>query len=395
MRPVSRVLLTTVVLIGTGAVVWWWRSSRTPQAPQYRSATIEQGDLRATVTATGSLSAVRTVEVGTQVSGQIAALYADYNDRVRRGQLMARIDPTLLRQAVAEAQAALTRAEAQLAQTEDEFARTSALHDGGFVTSAEYTLARTNRTLAVSNVASAKVAVERARQNLSYTEIHAPIDGVVIERSIDVGQTVAASLSAPRLFVIANDLTRMRILALVDESDIGRIRAGQVVEFTVQAFPNQEFSGVIEAVRLASTTVNNVVSYTVVVAVNNAEGKLLPGMTATVNIVTDEATNVLTVPNTALRFRPGNSAGSQRSGGARDRSGAVYTLRGDSLVMRPVRVGLTDGIRTAVSGEGLTAGMPVVIGVTLNTSVPVGAAASPFQQPQQGSQRRGSPPTPF
>jgi HlyD family secretion protein len=395
MRTVSRVLLVTVALVGVGAAGWWWRSSRTPQAPQYRTAIVEQSDLRASVAATGVLSAVRTVEVGTQVSGQIAELYVDFNDRVRRGQLIARIDPTLQQQAVQEAEAALTRAEAQRAQTEDEFARTSTLHDGGFVTQAEFTLARTNRTLAVSTVTSAKVALERARQNLSYTSIHAPIDGVVIERSIDVGQTVAASLSAPRLFVIANDLTRMQILALVDESDIGRIRAGQAVEFTVQAFPSRPFSGVVETVRLASTTANNVVSYTVVVKVNNPDGKLLPGMTATVNFVTGEATNVFTVPNTALRFRPSSSSATPRSGGARDRAGSIYTLRGDSLVMLPVRVGLTDGTRTAVSGEGLTAGLSVVIGTTVSTSAP-GAAASPFQQPQQqGSQRRGGPPTPF
>lgn len=376
-------------------MVWWWRASRTPAAPLYRTSPIEREDLRASVAATGSLSAVRTVEVGTQVSGQIAELYVDYNESVKRGQLIARIDPTLQRQAVEEAEAALTRAETQLAQTEGEFARTSTLHDGGFVTPAEYALARTNRTLAVSTVTSAKVALERARQNLSYTDIHAPIDGVVIERAIDVGQTVAASLSAPRLFVIANDLTRMRILALVDESDIGRIRAKQAVEFTVQAFPNRPFSGVVEAVRLASTTANNVVSYTVVVRVNNSDGSLLPGMTATVAVVTGEATNVFTVPNAALRFRPGTPAGVKQTSGARERAGTLYTLRGDSLFALTVRVGLTDGTRTAVSGDGLAAGIPVVIGTTANTSLQGSASTSPFQVPQQSGQRRGGPPTPF
>jgi HlyD family secretion protein len=395
MRTVSRVLLTTAVLIGLAAAGWWWRSFRTPSPPQYRTGTVEQGDLRASVTATGSLSAVRTVEVGTQVSGQIAALYADYNDRVRRGQLIARIDPTMQRQAIQEAEAVRTRAEAQLVQSEDDFARTSALHDGGFVTQAEYALARTNRTLAVSNVTSAMVALERARQNLSYTDIHAPIDGVVIERAIDVGQTVAASLSAPRLFVIANDLTSMRILALVDESDIGRIHAGQAVEFTVQAFPNRPFSGAVEAVRLASTSANNVVSYTVVVKVNNKDGLLLPGMTATVTFVTGEATNVFTVPNAALRFRPGSQVGVSRPSGARERAGTLYILHGDSLLMRAVRVGLTDGTRTAVSGDGLAEGMLVVIGTTANTIVPGSASTSPFQTPQPGGQRRGGPPTPF
>lgn len=434
MSTSTRVTIAAIGLAIAAGTGWWWLRGRAAEVPAFRTALVESGDVRASVSATGALSAVRTVEVGTQVSGQIAELRADFNDRVTKGQLIARIDPILQRQAVQDAEAGLARAEAQLAQAKEEFERTSSLHDEKIVTETEFNTARTNHALARSNLASARIALERAKQNLAYTNIYAPIDGVVIERSIDVGQTVAASLSAPKLFVIANDLKRMQILASVDESDIGRIEAGQPVEFTVQAFQNRRFTGVVDAVRLASTTANNVVSYTVVVMVDNPDGSLLPGMTATVQFITGEATNVLTVPNTALRFRPpaaagdtsnGNRAaapGGQPSGppaaaqagagqtgqrpngrpagarGERVRMGTVYTVAGDSLVAIRVRVGLSDGTRTAISGDGITAGIPVVIGMGVaGGSTTTGTATNPFQQqqPNQGGQRRPGPPTPF
>jgi HlyD family secretion protein len=411
MSTVTRVTIASLGVAAMAGAGWWWRSSQADDATSYRTAQVESGDIRASVSATGALSAVRTVEVGTQVSGQIAQLLADFNDRVKKGQLIARIDPVLQRQAVQDAEAGLARAEAQLAQAKEEFERTSSLHAEKIVTETEFNTARTNHALARSNLASARIGLERAKQNLSYTNIYAPIDGVVIERSIDVGQTVAASLSAPKLFVIANDLRRMQILASVDESDIGRIEAGQPAEFTVQAFQNRRFSGVVDAVRLASTTANNVVSYTVVVMVDNPDGSLLPGMTATVNFITGEATDVLTVPNTALRFRPpvaaGDSAasaptgrpappanGAPRAPGARQRMGTIYTLQGDSLVALRVQVGLSDGTRTAISGNGVAAQLPVVIGISTGGGT-AGSAANPFQQPAQATQGRRGPPTPF
>lgn len=428
MSTATRVVVASLGLVTVAGAGWWWRSQRAAEVTTYRTAAIESGDIRASVSATGALSAVRTVEVGTQVSGQIAELLADFNDQVKKGQLVARIDPILQKQAVQDAEAGLARAEAQLAQAKEEFERTSSLHAEKIVTETEFNTARTNHALAKSNLASAKIGLERAKQNLAYTNIYAPIDGVVIERSIDVGQTVAASLSAPKLFVIANDLKRMQILASVDESDIGRIEAGQPAEFTVQAFQNRRFTGVVDAVRLASTTANNVVSYTVVVMVDNPDGSLLPGMTATVNFITGEATNVLTVPNTALRFRPpesapdsngarpaagqgtGTAAGAPtaaspggngtrpagRPAGERVRMGTVYTQVGDSLVAHRVRVGLSDGTRTAISGEGISAGMAVVIGTSTGSSATAaGTAANPFQQQPQSGQRRPGPPTPF
>lgn len=425
-RTMSTTSRVTIAALGLALAIgggWWWRSGRAPAPPAYRTALVERGDIRASVSATGALSAVRTVEVGTQVSGQIAELLADFNDRVKKGQLIARIDPILQRQAVQDAEAGLARADAQLAQAKEEFDRTSSLHDEKIVTETEFNTARTNHALARSNLASARIALERAKQNLAYTNIYAPIDGVVIERSIDVGQTVAASLAAPKLFVIANDLKRMQILASVDESDIGRIEAGQPVEFTVQAFQNRRFTGVVDAVRLASTIANNVVSYTVVVMVDNLDGSLLPGMTATVQFITGEAMDVFTVPNTALRFRaPATTADSANRGGPngvpgsasapaarpngrpagergdRVRMGTVYTLAGDSLLPIRVRVGLSDGTRTAIAGDGISAGLAVVIGTGGGTSSTTpGTATNPFQQqqPNPGGQRRPGAATPF
>src|SRR5919199_3610606 len=290
--------------LATAMGAWMYSHAQASDVPAYRYATVERGNLQSTVAATGTLSAVTTVQVGTQVSGQISAIYVNFNDRVRKGQLLARIDPTLARQAVEDAQAGLERVQAQLVQAQQEYDREKQLYDTKVITATEFNTAQANYAVAKANVKSAQVALDKARQNLSYTSIYAPIDGVVIERDVDVGQTVAASLQTPQLFLLANDLSRMQILASVDESDIGLIHEGGMARFTVQAYPNETFTGTVRQVRLQSTTKENVVSYTVVVEVENPNGKLLPGMTATVSFLTGSATNVLTVPNAALRFRP-------------------------------------------------------------------------------------------
>lgn len=439
MNRLTQITVATVVVAGIAGAAFWALTKRGDDTPTYRFATVEQGSLRSTVAASGALSAVQTVEVGTQVSGQVAELRVDFNDRVKKGQLIARIDPVILEQAVQDAEAGVSRAKASLDQAKEEYERTKTLHDEKIVTETEYNSARTTYALAQTSVTSAEIALDRARQNLTYTNIYAPIDGVVIERDIDVGQTVAASMSAPKLFVIANDLSHMRILASVDETDIGLIKEGQDVEFTVQSFQNRLFHGTVDQVRLASTSENNVVSYTVVVDVANPDGALLPGMTATVSFITAQAKNVLTVANTALRFRPPvdeSAAGSSAArvadtpstqsvpqaaprpagagggfggpggfGGmsavrapreapdARPTTGTLYTLSEDgSLTPHKVQIGITDGTRTEIHGEGIEAGMQVVIGINLVGSAggASGAASNPFQQQQpQGRGPRG------
>jgi HlyD family secretion protein len=292
------------IVVAAGALgLWIYRNAEAHEAPSYRFATVTRGNLESTVSATGALSAVTTVQVGTQVSGQVSQIYVDFNDRVKKGQLLARIDPTLAQQAVLDAEAGVVRAQADLDRSKAEYDRNKTLYDQKVLTASEFTTAQYNYTVAQASVKSAQVALNRAKQNLAYTQIYAPIDGVVVQRNVDVGQTVAASLSAPQLFLIANDLSQMQILANVDESDIGQIHEGQTVRFTVQAYANQTFNGTVKQVRLQSTTTENVVNYTVVVSVENPKGTLLPGMTATVEFLTGSAENALVVPNAALRFR--------------------------------------------------------------------------------------------
>ena len=298
------ILIGTTVLVIAVLAFWGWRHASAKDEPIYRFATIERGNLEAAVSATGTLSAVTTVQVGTQVSGKIVELKVDFNDRVKKGQLVARIDPTLLEQAVRDAQAGLERNQAQAEQAALEFTRNEQLFQRKVLTEIEFNTAKYSLAVARANVKSAQVTLDRARQNLSYTSIFAPIDGIVVERNVDVGQTVVASMSTPQLFLIANDLEQMQILASVDESDIGAITEGQDVRFSVQAYPNQHFDGQVKQVRLQSKTTENVVNYTVVVRVQNKGGKLLPGMTATLDFLTGTATNALLVANSALRFRP-------------------------------------------------------------------------------------------
>src|SRR6478752_2567529 len=304
MRVTAAVLAASTL----GGVLWFHHRADAGTTPSYRLGKVERGSVKSTVSATGTLGAVRTVQVGTQVSGQIAALNVDFNDHVKKGQLIARIDPVLQQAAVQDAQAGLAKAQAVYTQTQLDYERSKKLHDQQIATDAEYNVAQSSYAQAQASLTSAKINLERARQNLAYTNIYSPIDGVVVERAMDVGQTVAASFSAPQLFVIAKDLSRMQILASVDESDSGKIQAGQPVTFTVQSFPDRTFNGTVDQVRLNSTTLNNVVSYTAVVSVSNEDGKLLPGMTASVKLQTASADDVLTVPSTALRFTPPEGA---------------------------------------------------------------------------------------
>ena len=380
--------------LGLVALAAWLLTARGgASGAAYRFAEIGRGDIEAVVSSTGSLEAVTTVEVGTQVSGQIAAIHADFNDRVRKGQLIARIDPTLLQQEVHSAEAALESRDAEEKQRRFEVERARTLHGTGVIGDSELETATYNYAVAEAGLKSARVGLERARRNLAYTEIRAPIDGIVVERNVNVGQTVAASLSAPILFRIAQDLSRMRILAAVDESDIGRIHGGQSVRFTVQAYPETRFSGTVQQVRLQSKTQENVVSYTVVLEVDNPQGRLLPGMTATIDFEVETARDVLKVANAALRLRPTEEMLDQLRGrGAGVPSGAeralLWHLDDDGkLGAISVRAGITNGQETQVEGEGLREGMRVIAGVSRSADAPV---SSPFQN-RPGSGRPHPP----
>ena len=321
----KNIAAAAAVVVVAASSVAMYRRADAKDTPAYRFATISRGNLEATVSATGALSAVKTVQVGTQVSGQIAAIYVDFNAKVKKGQLLARIDPTLQQQAVQDAQAGVERVQSQYTMSKQEYDREKTLYDSKVITATEFNTAQSNYEVAKANLKSAQIALDKARQNLSYTNIYAPIDGVIVERTVDVGQTVAASLSAPELFLIANDLSEMQILAKVDESDIGQIAVGQPVTFTVQAYPNRAFTGTVQQVRLQSTTQDNVVNYTTVISVANPDGKLLPGMTATVQFLTGSAKNALLVPNAALRFRATTEMMAQVGFGQRQRAAGAST----------------------------------------------------------------------
>jgi len=326
-RKISIVLL---LVVGVGIFAAFNLKGKGPV--QYYTARVETGEIQQVVEATGTINAVITVQVGSQVSGTISKLYVDFNSRVKKGQLIAEIDPPLFKGALSQANADLENARANLAvaiantakaraaeaQTKADYERNLGLSKQGVISqqaldvakaNAESAAAQVSATLAQENQAQAQVqqkraAVEVAQTNLDYTTIRAPIDGTVVARNVDVGQTVAASLQAPTLFTIAQDLTKMQVYAKTDESDVGQIRSGQKVTFKVDAYPRETFTGTISQVRMNSTVVQNVVTYDTIVDFNNPELKLFPGMTAYVSIPVATATSVLTVPNGALRYKP-------------------------------------------------------------------------------------------
>jgi HlyD family secretion protein len=324
-----KIALAVLILVAVGGYAWQQSQSRA-EAPVFRTVKVERGPITATVSATGTLNPVTSVQVGTQVSGQIKELFVDFNSPVKQGQLVARIDPETfeyrVRQAQADAEAArsaLGRAQVSLINAQRELNRTKELVARNFVSPAELDAKQSTFDLAQADVKNAQAVVAQreaslasARVDLGRTQIRAPVDGVVIKRSVDVGQTVAASLQAPELFVIARDLRDMQVEASIDEADIGRIRVGQRASFTVDAFPGRSFNGEVRQVRKAATNQQNVVTYVVLISANNEGGQLMPGMTANVRIVTDTRESVLKVANAALRFRPPgeSAAGADKAG---------------------------------------------------------------------------------
>lgn len=271
---------------------------------KFTFAKVSRGDISTTITSTGTLQAVTTIEVGTQVSGRIDRLLADFNSKVRKGQLLAVLDTTNLSLAVTNARTGLQKAQASYEIQKATFERDSALYAKKFISELDFITSKTNYLTAIANLSSAKSSLAQAKTNLGYAYIYSPIKGVIINRNVEEGQTVAASLSAPTLFTIAEDLSKMQILASVDESDIGQIKVGQDTKFTVEAYPDKKFTGKVVQIRLGSSVVSNVVNYTVVINADNNDGLLLPGMTATIDFYIDQKNDVLLIPNAALRYQP-------------------------------------------------------------------------------------------
>jgi HlyD family secretion protein len=281
-----------------------WRASSAKKGATFQYGEVTRGDIVNTVSSTGTLSAVNTVEIGAQVSGIIDSLYVDFNSTVKAGQVLAVLDTTIVAAQVFDARAGLLRSKAQLDQAKAEFDRNKPLFENGYLSATEFISIKTSYDAAVASYQSAEAALKRAKKNLDYTTISSPINGTVIQRNVDAGQTIQASFQAPTLFIIATDMKSMQIEVNVDESDIGVIKEKQNVRFTVQAYPDETFTGTVKQVRLQPVTVQNVVNYIVVVDAANESGHLLPGMTATVDFVIDEKRDVLLVPNSAIQFKP-------------------------------------------------------------------------------------------
>ena len=410
-----------IVVVVIGLIIFNAVSSKGANN-QYTFDKITRGDLLNTVSSTGTINAVSTVEVGTQVSGIIDQLYVDFNDQVQKGQLLAVLDTVLLKTTLMDAQANVEKAKAQLEQAKADYDRNLPLFQKKLISEAEFLPIQIQLKTQKANLTSAQASLERAQRNLKYAFIHSPVNGTVIQRNVEEGQTVAASLQAPVLFVIAEDLSKMEIHAQVDESDIGMIKDGQKVMFSVQAYPDKNFNGVVRQIRLQPTTVQNVVNYTVVIDAANNENLLLPGMTATVDFIVEERKDALLVPNTALRFQPsnevmknfyskeqkrfesmpdsvkskmhfgGNFQPRQNSGnGSSQRpkdSGRVWYLDKDhSLTMARFKTGTTDGkVTEIVSSRELDEGMQVIIGMKQNGKDKKGSTSS---------QRNFGPPRPF
>jgi HlyD family secretion protein len=379
------ILITLIVLILGVAGYQIVKSTSGKSSTEYQFATIARGNLETTISATGTLTPLVSIDVGTQVSGTIDTVLVDYNDTVRAGQILAVLDTTVLSAAVIDAEANLEKNEAMMEEAQFNYDLNKNLFEKKMVSEADSVPTSVSLKSQRASLKSAQVALDRARRNLEYAVIRSPISGIVIEKEVETGQTVAASFSTPTLFVIAQDLSKMEILAEVDESDIGQIKVGQNVRFEVAAYSNEEFTGAVQQIRLQPKTVSNVVTYTVVIEAENRDGLLLPGMTATIDFVTDSRDDILMVSSKALRFQPteeqlaevfknmpkpsdrpaGAPPAGQRPDSAMMQSmGTVWYLDSlNQLTPIPVQTGMTDGTNTEIlSSRGLTEGMKVIAG---------------------------------
>ncbi len=431
-RRIAWILAALVLVVVVGWAIKQYFFSGQSAAVQYDTAKVQRGDVVARVTATGTLSALVTVQVGSQVSGRVKDIYVDFNSQVTKGQKLAKIDPQSFQAAIAQAHANYTaatgnlaRAQASLVNAKLQYERNQQLAAKNLIAQADLDTSKASYLMAEADVQSSKgsleqaaAAVNNAQINLGYTDIVSPVDGVVISRAVDVGQTVAASLQAPVLFTIAEDLRKMQVDTSVAEADVGRLEPGMNATFTVDAFPNMTFKGTVRQIRNSPVTVQNVVTYDAVIDVDNPDLKLRPGMTATVTFVCAERKNVLKIPNAALRYRPPTdltaSAGPAASGSGRARAHGgspdggtpraagssapdaeseverrvVWVLRGTTPERVPVKIGLTDGTTTELVEGNLQEGDALVTGTSVGGTGATTQAGGQTGRPPGGGMRR-------
>lgn len=363
---ISKIWIAVVVIVIVAVAAWAMSGGKKEEDINFKEEKVALKTLQNSVTATGTIEAVTSVTVGTQVSGIVNKLYVDYNSQVKKGQVIAELDKTNLLSELNTAKANLASAQSSLSYQAANMERYKTLYKKGLVSADEYENALLTYRQAKEQVASSKENVQRAQTNLGYATITSPIDGTVISKSVEEGQTVAASFNTPELFTIAKDLTNMQVVANVDEADIGNVKEGDRVTFTVDAYPDDTFEGTVKQVRLEATTTNNVVTYEVVISAPNADLKLKPGLTANVTIYTQERSGVLAVANKALRFTPTKeTVGKDMKIVDCKGKNKVWTLNGNTLTAHPVTIGQSDGINTEIT-KGLKQGDKIVTEIVVN-----------------------------
>ena len=395
MKKLSKLWLVVAVVIIVAIVAWALSGGKKEEQITFDTAAVAPANIMNSITATGTIEPVTSVTVGTQVSGIVSKLYVDYNSVVKKGQVIAELDKTNLMSQLNSAKTQLATAQSQLNYQTTNFNRYKTLYQKGLVAADDFDNAKLSYTQAKEQVASAKEEVQRAQTNLGYATITSPIDGIVLSKSVEEGQTVAASFSTPELFTIAQDLTNMQVVANVDEADIGDVKEGERVSFTVDAYPDDTFEGTVKQVRQEATTTNNVVTYEVVISAPNADLKLKPGLTANVTIYTAERKGVLSVPSKALRFTPqketvGKMKIVDHTGNAKNK---VWTIEGNNIVAHKVNIGMTDGTNTQIL-NGISAGTKVVTGLNViggeddNATADAGGEKSPFAPGPPGKNKK-------
>jgi len=380
----AAIIAGAAIVFGISLTIVFWGGSN---GVAYRTDTVTLGDVQQTVTATGTVNPVSTVLVGTQVSGTLKSLFADFNSRVKKGQIIAQIDPAFFETQLAQAQANTDRAQAGLRDAERLMNQNKTLFARNLVAKNDYDAAETNYDSAKAQLAQAKAALQAAETNLSYTKIYSPVDGIIISRNVDVGQTVAASFQTPTLFTIAQDLTKMQIDTNVAESDIGAVKVGQDVEFTVDAYPDTTFKGKAWQKRQAPITVQNVVTYDVVIQVDNSDFRLMPGMTANVSIIITTRHDVLRITNAALRFRmtdrpaggaaSGSGTTAKAGGGSGEKKGpSIWVLEQGKPKRVSITPGISDGTFTEILSGDLKEGHLIIV-ESLKKGAPKAAPSGP------------------
>ena len=362
MKKISKLWYIAATVIIVAVAAWMLSGKQKDIQIQFKTEKAAKANIQNSVTATGTIEPVTSVTVGTQVSGIVSKLFVDYNSVVKKGQVIAELDKTNLISELNTSKANLASAQSSLKYETDNYNRYKTLFDKGLVSADEYETAKLSYDKAKQTVATAKESVAKAQTNLGYATITSPIDGVVLSKSVEEGQTVAASFSTPELFNIAQNLTDMRVIADVDEADIGEVKEGARVTFTVDAYPNDTFEGEVTQVRQEATTTNNVVTYEVVISAPNNDLKLKPGLTANVTIFTAEKQGVLCVPSKALRFTPTTETVGNMKIQDTNGKNKVWTKEGNTLKAHNLQIGMSDGINTEVL-SGISEGTVIVTGM--------------------------------